>query len=453
MFSNSPSAFDSSVLETIHSAETMSQIRPKERVLLVDDSATIRKMFSIYLTPKFDCYVAGSFDEAIQALRSEDFAVVVTDIIMPGMSGIELLRKVIEDFPNIEVIVASGVDRPQRALDAIRLGAFDYLIKPCDPHVLQVTVERAIKRRNVSIDALRYKLEIETQNAELVVRKEQLERLQEQVIQSEKMASIGQLAAGIAHELNNPAGFVHANMEMLEQVLTDLIRLVECYDRAEDLPNADAIKAQIGYPAIIEDIRSIVQDCREGSDRIRNIVQNLRTFSRLDEAEYKETNIHEGIDATVRLLSRYFKAGPITLIRDYGDLPETNAFPGPLNQVWMNLLVNAAQSFGARPGVVTIKTYADLDNVFVEIIDNGSGIAVQHLKRIFDPFYTTKPIGEGTGLGLSISYGIVERHGGKISVDTRLNEGTTFKVQLPLDFAPNLEPDEKSITCYTQTHS
>ncbi|MEO7659520.1 MAG: response regulator [Pyrinomonadaceae bacterium] len=151
MFSSAPSTFDSSVPETVAVSETLSQIRPKERVLLVDDSATIRKMYSVYLTPKFDCHVAGSFDEALQTLLTQEFAVVVTDIIMPGMSGIELLRKVIEVFPNIEVIVASGVDRPQRALDAIRLGAFDYLIKPCDPHVLQVTVERAIKRRNVAI--------------------------------------------------------------------------------------------------------------------------------------------------------------------------------------------------------------------------------------------------------------------------------------------------------------
>ncbi len=426
----------------------------KERILLVDDSRVVRKMFSMYLSQKFECFEAGSFDEAIVELKIRNFAVVITDIIMPGMSGIELLRKIIEDFPHTEVIVASGVDRPQRALDAIRLGAFDYLIKPCEQDVLEITVERAIERRSLLMNARRYKLELETQNAELVSRKREMDRLQAQIVQSERMASLGQLAAGVAHELNNPVGFVHANLEMLDHVVSDLIQLIKYYEYAEATPgvetNSDLIKKQIGYPEILDDLASIIRDSRDGSDRIRDIVQNLRTFSRLDEAEYKETDIHEGIDATVRLVSRYFSSGNIVLRRDYGDLPQIGAFSGPLNQVWMNLLVNAAQSIGTRNGEVAIVTGEDDENIFVEVSDTGCGIAVQHLNRIFDPFYTTKPVGEGTGLGLSISFSIVERHGGSISVDTQLNVGTTFRVQLPKHFEPTIIVDEKSITCYAE---
>jgi two-component system, NtrC family, sensor kinase len=373
---------------------------------------------------------------------------------MPGLSGIELLRKIIVDYPNTVVIVVSGVDRPQRALDAMRLGAFDYIIKPCDPEVLEITVERAIKHRTLLLDSHRYKLELETKNEELLNRKVQLEYFQTQIVQSEKMASLGQLSAGVAHELNNPVGYVHANLEILGQYVDDLIRLVSFYDENATSPTAESdasiIKQQIGYPAILKDINSIVRDCREGSDRIRDIVQNLRTFSRLDEAAYKETNVHEGIDATTRLLSRHFSSGNITLIREYGDLPLVGTFSGQLNQVWMNLLVNAAQAIGNGNGFVKIVTRADVDSIFVEVTDTGCGIAVQHLKHIFDPFYTTKPVGEGTGLGLSISFGIIQRHGGSISVETKLNEGTTFKVRLPRVFQSEMIPDEKSIMFYKE---
>ena len=423
------------------------------QVLLVDDSRTVRKMFSKCLSHRFICTEAGSFEEALEVLRADNIDIVITDIIMPGLSGIELLRKIIKDYPNIAVIVVSGIDRPQRALDAMRLGAFDYIIKPCDPEVLEITVDRAIKHRTLLVDAQRSKRDLETKNKELVQRKVQLEHLQMQIVQSAKMASLGQLAAGVAHELNNPVGFVHANMEMLDQYFKDLTRLIQFYDGAETLASNGAqvasIKSEIGYPMILEDIDSIVRDCRDGADRIRDIVQNLRTFARLDEADYNTTDIHEGIDSTLRLVSRHFSAGNITLVREYGDLPTIQAFTGQLNQVWMNLLVNAAQSIGTGIGEIRIKTSFDTDNIFVEISDSGCGIAVQDLNRIFDPFFTTKPVGEGTGLGLSISFGIVERHGGKITVDTGLNKGTTFKIQLPIYLGSTNIVNEKSIVAYS----
>ncbi len=430
--------------------------RDAERVqiLLVDDSRTVRKIFSTYLSPRFDCVEAGSFDEAISELKKREFAVVITDIIMPGLSGIELLRKIIEEYPNTLVIVISSVNRPQRALDAMRLGAFDYLIKPCESEVLEITVERAITHRTLLLNAFKSKLDLETRNEELIKGKAELEHLQSQIVQNEKMASLGQLAAGVAHELNNPVGFVSANLDMLGKYVENLTRLVKCYDEAESTTpagsEAASVKEDIGYPAILEDLDSIILDCREGSERIREIVQNLRTFSRLDEADFKETNIHEGIDAAARLVSPYFSTGNISLIREYRDLPPIGTFSGQLNQVWMNLLVNAAQAIGTGNGVVKIATSADSENVFINFTDTGSGIAVQHLKRVFDPFYTTKPVGEGTGLGLSISFGIVERHGGSISVNSKLKAGTTFQVKLPRHFEPSLVPNERAIVSYSE---
>ncbi|MEP7213569.1 MAG: ATP-binding protein [Acidobacteriota bacterium] len=408
----------------------------KEHILIVDDSPVVRKAFARSLGAKYDCSEAGSVVEAFELLKTNEFELVITDIIMPGLSGIELLRRVIESYPKTAVLIVSGVDRPQRALDAVRLGAFDYLIKPCDAGVLELTVERALERRNLLINANRYKRDLEERNKELVHGKAQLERLQAQIVQSEKMASIGQLSAGIAHELNNPVGFVHGNLDLLEGCVNDLMGLLRYYDQAGLPPNikaeADAIKTRIHFADTVNDLGSIISDCREGTTRIKDIVQNLRTFSRLDEAEFKKTNIHEGIDSTIRLLSRYLSSGNIDLVRDYGNIPAIDAYSAQLNQVWMNLLVNAAQAVGAVQGVVRIATHSDGTNVTVSVSDTGKGIEPDVLSKIFDPFFTTKPVGEGTGLGLSITFGIVERHGGKIEVRSELNKGTTFSVILPL---------------------
>jgi signal transduction histidine kinase len=179
------------------------------------------------------------------------------------------------------------------------------------------------------------------------------------------------------------------------------------------------------------DLNSILSDCREGAQRICGVVKNLRLFSRLDEAELKSIDIHEGIDSTIRLLSSYFSTGNIALRRDYTALPSVNCYAGQLNQVWMNLLVNAAQAVGNK-GEVTISTRLDGESVAIAISDTGSGIPGDEISKIFDPFFTTKPVGEGTGLGLSTSYGIIERHGGTIAVVSEVGTGTTFTVRIPI---------------------
>ena len=373
---------------------------------------------------------------------------------MPGISGVELLRKIIESYPYTAVIMVSGVDNSQRALDAIRLGAFDYLIKPCDLDVLQITVERALERRQLLLNARQYKIDLEKRNAELARGKADLERLQAQIIHNEKMASLGQLTAGIAHELNNPVGFIYGNLDILNQSIAGLTELLTYFDKAP-LPETIAsgamiIKEKIDYRASVEELSLIIEDCRDGAQRIRDIVQNLRTFSRLDEAEFAKTDIHEGIDSTIRILSRYYTADNVTLIRDYGELPPVDAYVGQLNQVWMNLLANAAQavSAGSSGGEVRVTTRAEADgeSVSVSVQDTGCGISGEHLNRIFDPFFTTKSVGEGTGLGLSISFSIVERHGGKISVQSELNQGTTFTVTLPIKHLTQEDTDELTFT-------
>ncbi len=406
------------------------------RILIVDDEEAVRSVFASCLNRRYNCVTAGNAQEALVRLACQPYALVIADVKMPGLSGIELLRRITEHFPETAVIMASGVDRTQRVLDAVRLGAFDYLIKPCDMDVLELSVERALERRSLLRAARHYKQHLEQQNAELARRKAVLERLQAQIVHSEKMASLGQLAAGVAHELNNPAGFIYSNMEMLRNCAAGLERLLKFYDEAQLPPalfaDANAIKQEIDYQNSLADLRSIIDDCHGGAERIRDIVQNLRLFSRLDEAELKKVSIHEGIESTIRLLSQYYGAGRLTLERDYAELPPVDCYAGQLNQVWMNLLVNAAQATG-REGKVRVATRLENQMAVVSISDNGSGIAPEHMKKIFDPFFTTKPVGDGTGLGLSITYGIVKRHGGSIRVQSKPGCGAVFTVAIPIE--------------------
>jgi two-component system NtrC family sensor kinase len=420
----------------LHSSEPVGAIGDPcgRRILIVDDEESVREMFALWLSESYECHTAASADEALEYLARQPCALVISDMMMPGRNGVELLRDITARYPETAFIMVSGVDRPQRVRDALRVGAFDYLIKPCELDVLTLSVEHALERRDLQRTARIYKTDLEKQNIELANRKSELERLQAQLVQNEKMASLGQLSAGIAHELNNPAGFIYGNMDILAGYLRNFETLFDAWDSvvlpAEEATSLDLIKTKINYATLRGELNSILADCREGAERICDVVKNLRLFSRLDEAEFKSVDVNEGINSTIRLLSRYYGAGGIVLNKDYGDLPLVDCYASQLNQVWMNLLVNAAQATGDR-GKVEISTKLEGDTVVVVISDNGAGIHDEQISKIFDPFFTTKPVGEGTGLGLSMSYGIIERHAGTISVQSKLGHGTTFTVRIP----------------------
>ena len=262
---------------------------------------------------------------------------------------------------------------------------------------------------------------------------------QEQLVQSEKLASIGQLAAGVAHEINNPIGYVFSNFETLGTYIARMLEMFKAYQEAEDsigapdvLARLRAMRAGIDLDYLIEDIPVLMAESREGISRVRKVVQDLKDFSRVDaNQEWQWANLHAGIDSTLNIVSNEVKY-KADVVREYGDIPEIECLPSQLNQVFMNIIVNGAHAISGGRGRITIRTGAAGEHVWVEISDNGSGIAREHLPRIFDPFFTTKAIGSGTGLGLSLSYGIIQKHHGQIEVQSEPGQGTTFRITLPV---------------------
>lgn len=263
-----------------------------------------------------------------------------------------------------------------------------------------------------------------------------LEQAHHQLLQSEKLASIGQLAAGVAHEINNPIGFVNSNIGTLSGYVADLLRLVQAYEASETQLSAETaqqialVKREIDLEYLHEDVGQLLRESKDGLERVKKIVQDLKDFSRVGETDLQWADLHKCLDSTLNVVANEIKYRA-EVVKEYGPLPEVECVPSQLNQVFMNLLVNAAQAI-ADFGRITVRTGAERDHVCVSVADTGAGISPEHLSRIFDPFFTTKPVGKGTGLGLSVSYNIVRRHGGRIEVDSAPGRGTIFRILLPV---------------------
>ncbi len=273
---------------------------------------------------------------------------------------------------------------------------------------------------------------------------EQLKQTQSQLIQSEKLASIGQLAAGVAHEINNPVGFVSSNVHTLKEYSHDLLILIDEYQALlEQHPELDhntieTLLSKLDYDYLKNDIVALIDESEDGLLRVKKIVDDLRNFSRDGKEEWQETDLHKELDSTLNIVRNELKY-KAEVIKEYGNLPLVKCLPAQLNQVFMNLLVNAGQAIEEQ-GTIHIRTGTLLNQVWVEIRDSGKGIKQEELSSIFDPFYTTKPVGKGTGLGLSVSYGIIQKHHGHIDVHSTPGEGTSMRIRIPI--AREAQPEE-----------
>jgi signal transduction histidine kinase len=371
-------------------------------ILVIDDEPGIRNLLSSELARQgYRVLTASNGAEALEMIGREKYQVALCDLKMPGMSGLELLGAIRQRDPGVEVIVLTGYATVETAVAAMKKGAYDFVQKPFNLDEILVLVEKSIEKSG-----------LKTVIQELKEAKRKLEETQIQLIQSEKMAGIGQLAAGVAHELNNPLSGVIGFTQLLleEKGLT---------------------------PQQREDLQTVLTQ----SQRCRTIIQNLLQFSRPKESRKEPLDIARVMQSTLELVDYDFSTSGIDLVFDCpGNLPKVMGDAGMLQQVFVNLLTNARQALeGREQPQLTIRMGAQEGIVAIQFKDNGPGISQEILGKVFDPFFTTKAPGKGTGLGLSICHTIMRQHQGKISVESELGVGTTFTLELPF-YHPDHEP-------------
>lgn len=392
------------------------------------------------------CEIVGYDEEELWELTSQDITAVED-----ADAELELLENLLAgDIPSYSL--EKRFIRRDRSLVWVHLTASLMRSPSGEPRYIISVVQDISARKQAEAERQQAEQELQQKATDLEATLRELQQAQTQLVQSEKMSSLGQLVAGVAHEINNPVNFIYGNLNYANDYIQDLLGLLQLYQ--EQIPNPpSAIQSAItaiDLDFLIEDLPKLLISMRVGAERIREIIASLRTFSRLDEAEFKTVDLHEGIDSTLMILQNRLKPKgqpAIRIIKEYGDLPKVQCFPGQLNQVFMNVLSNALDALEENLGnqasnskatspspTIWIRTQAIADNhLSIHIRDNGPGIAEEVQAQLFDPFFTTKPVGKGTGLGMSISYQIVaEKHNGTLRCISQPGEGAEFIITIPI---------------------
>jgi len=385
---------------------------------------------------------------ALQLFLDHKPDMIISDWMMPEMDGIELCRRIrASDKKTYSyIMLLTAKDKMTDLVEVFEAGADDYIIKPFKPDELRSRIKTG--ERIVKLESEHHELQEELigKNKKLDETLANLKMTQSQILQAEKMASIGQLAAGVAHEINNPIGFISSNLDALNDYMEDLGVLVNHFQKLEKTvkdANQDNLSAeikqqiqtisefeeQIEVEYLKNDIPELLKDCREGTDRVGKIVGDLKSFAHPGNDEQMLIDINKGLESTLNVVNNEIKY-KATITKNLGDIPMVEGYPQKLNQVFMNILVNAAQAIKEK-GEIKIQTKKEGRYVVISISDTGCGIKKEHLSKIFDPFFTTKEIGKGTGLGMNIAYNIIKEHKGKIDVKSIAGKGTIFTIILP----------------------
>ncbi|MHC8373531.1 ATP-binding protein [Pseudomonas sp. MDT1-85] len=454
------------------------------RILLIDDTPSIHEDFRKILTPtsaqhaeldEMEAALFGSevksthqlfeLDSAyggqeglgklIQALQeNRPYAVAFVDMRMPeGWDGAQTIEHLWREDPQLQVVVCTAYSDYSWDELLERLHAHDRLLilkKPFDNIEVQQMANTLLTKwemtERASIQMSHLELLVDQRTAQFKQASEALQReiderkqLESQLVQSEKLASLGQLAAGVAHEINNPIGFISSNLGALDGYFKQLQDMLDAYREAENAIGSSEVIDRLGQlrervelDFLREDIPLLIKESKEGIGRVGQIVKDLKDFSRVDSnQEWQWTNLQQGIESTLNIVANELKY-KADVVKEFQQLPDIECLPSQINQVIMNLIVNASQAMGPERGTLTLRTGLEGETVSIEIADTGIGIEPDNLQKIFDPFYTTKPVGQGTGLGLSLSYGIVKKHQGDISVRSEVGVGSTFRVELPV---------------------
>lgn len=416
----------------------------KADILIIDDTVDNIRFLSTLLSDQgYNVRKALSGEMGIKAARTLPPDLILLDVNMPEMSGYEVCQKLKEDELTrfVPVIFLSALNSIADKVKAFQVGGVDYITKPFQ-------FEEVLARIQTQLTICHLQAQLSSQNQQLQQALESLRKTQIELIQKEKMVGLGQLVAGVAHEINNPISFISGNINPAQRYVESLLKLIHLYQ--QEYPNPPALIQEtieeIDFEFLTTDLQQLMCSMQSGVERIRNVLLALRLFSRLGESELKRVDIHAGIDSTLLLLQHRLKQAAfpeIQVIKEYGKLPLVMCYANELNQVFFNILNNAIDALQAKvekaefqkqSPTIWIRTESLNSNAIrVRIKDNGSGISEAVRSRIFDPFFTTKMVGQGAGLGLSTSYQIVvNKHNGQLTYTSSLEQGTEFSIEIPL---------------------
>lgn len=427
----------------------------QKKILIVDDVPTnIKLLHDVLQCQNYKVSVAKSGETAFKRLERIVPDLILLDVMMPGINGFDVCEKLKQNpkTQDIPIIFMTALTDQVDKVKGLSIGAVDYITKPIHTNEVLARIRVHLNLRQTQmrlLDEIAERKQIETK---LQAALDKLKSTQIQLIHHEKMSSLGQLVAGIAHEINNPVNFIHANIQHAECYIEDLLGLLTVYRQYMPQPPKEILDRirSIDLDYLEKDLVKIIISMGLGTSRICEIVQSLKIFSHHHEAGAKPTDIHEGLDSTLTILQsrvqRKARCPDIQIIKDYRPLPLVKCYAGQLNQVFMNLLVNAIEAIDQRdayrtpaemqtdPSIIQISTALQNNRLMIRIMDNGIGISENVRSHIFDPFFTTKDVGKGTGMGLSISYKIItETHRGKIWCEPNLDRpGTQFFIEIPL---------------------
>lgn len=428
-------------------------------VLVIDDSSTnLELLYDILTEVGYDVLLAKQGKKGIELAKSHPVDLILLDVIMPELDGFQTCNLLQTDptTHDIPIIFMTGISDNLEKAKGLGLGAVDYLTKPFYKEEILARIKIHIKLRRLALELIQEKQSLEQRVAERTAELSrilaELQRAQLQLVRGEKLSSIGQLVAGVAHEIKNPLGFIAGNIEFATEGVDNLIKYVKLYRQYFPEPGKEieqkGLEIDIDY--LLQDLPKMLASMKVGTQRISNLSTSLGTFCRSDTRVKVLADIHEGLDSTLMILQHRLKATPnrpeIKVVKNYGEIPRIRCYLGQLNQVFMNIIANAIDALeeGLKNAVlspdlapqITIDTQlsADGQQMMIKIADNGQGMTPEVKFQIFDYLFTTKPVGKGTGLGLSISLQIIkEAHNGNLTCCSELGVGTAFEIQIPLD--------------------